>query len=90
MALLYFVDEDSRGEKNYMSKVAARRYIEKVQRKADDNLQLAERWGAKAVEFEKERDVLQKKLKTQTILLGVLIGNQVLLTIIWCATFLSR
>lgn len=84
MALLYFVDEDSRGEKNYMSKVAAHRYIAKVQRKAQDNLELAERWGAKAVEFEKERNVLAEKLRTRNILVGVLVGYDVLLTIIWC------
>lgn len=83
MALLYFREEEDQ-PKQHMSKVAARRYIEKVQRKADDNLQLAERWGAKAVEFEKERNVLAEKLRVRNIAVGVLVGNQVLLTIIWC------
>lgn len=89
MALLYFVDEDSRGEKNYMSKVAAKRYIAKVQLKADDHLALAERWGAKAVQFEKERNILAEKLRIRNIALGVMGGYSVLSTIIWCCAYYS-
>jgi hypothetical protein len=53
-------------------------------RKLADAIALANRWGAKAVEFEKGKLEAEAQIKGMWIAIGGLVGYDIILTIIGC------
>ncbi len=95
MAMIYMrEDGKEKRTKFYVQKSTVDRIVErkdeliaKANRKSNDHLMLAERWGAKAAEIEKGKLLVEERNFKLKVALGVFIGYDVLLTIIGLARY---